>query len=347
MPKAAATILVTPREQFSKAKVSLESILACTAPEVPLVYIDGNSPPRLARYLKDRAAKHRFTLIRTEHFLAANQARNLGLPHVHTKYVAFIDNDVSVTPGWLDKLVACAEETGASVVGPLYLIDDPTKQIIHTAGAELRIVEEEGRRRLHEHHRFSYLPVSQVRSQLVRQPIDLVEFHCMLVRTDVFQRVGPLDEGLISFLDHVDFCLDVADVGGSVYIEPAAVVTHLAPPPFAWSDLPCFLLRWSDAWMEPSIRRFAEKRRLSLGDEDFNAHRRFRDSHRMRLLGRARGALRRLGGSRGLAVADKFVTRVIFDRLIESAIVRPLERKRKRNHVRASFAEGHGSQEES
>ncbi|HEV2038006.1 MAG TPA: hypothetical protein VGQ96_05300, partial [Candidatus Eremiobacteraceae bacterium] len=241
---------------------------------------------------------------------------------------------------WLDRLIACAEETEAWAVGPLYLIDDPAKQIIHTAGADLRIVEEDGRRRLSEHHRFSYQPVAKVRQQLVRQPIDLVEFHCMVVRRDVFDRLGPLDEQLISFLDHVDFCLDIADAGGVVYTEPAAVVTHLAPPPFAMSDLPCFLLRWSDAWMEPSIRRFAEKRRLSLSDEDFDAHRRFRDSHRMRLLGRTRGAVRRLMGPRGLAAADRFVTSVIFNRLIERTVVRTLEQDRRRSQLPAPAAAG-------
>ncbi|MDQ6767644.1 MAG: glycosyltransferase [Candidatus Eremiobacteraeota bacterium] len=335
MAKVLATVLITPREQFSKARASLESILARTDPAVPIVYIDGNSPTPLARHLKAESAKRGFTLIRTEHFLAANQARNIGLPHVRTKYVAFVDNDVSVEPGWLDKLIACAEETGAWAVGPLYLIDDPAKQIIHTAGADLRIVEEDGHRRLHEHHRFGHQPVATVRRQLVRQPIDLVEFHCMLVRRDVFDRLGPLDEQLISFFDHVDFCLDIADSGGVVYSEPAAVVTHLAPPPFAFSDLPCFLLRWSNAWMEPSIRRFAEKRRLSLSDEDFNVHRRYRDSHRMRLLGPTRAAVRRLTGSRGLAAADRFVTRIIFDRLIERTVVRTLEQDRRRSQSAA------------
>jgi len=331
MPESAATIVITPREQFSKAKISLDSILACTNPAVPLVYIDGNSPPALARYLRDQAANRGFTLIRTDYYLGANEARNLGLPHVRTKYVAFVDNDVSVTPDWLDKLVACAEETDAWAVGPLYLIDDPAKQIIHTAGAEFKIVEEDGQRRMHERHRFGNTPVSRVRAQLVRQPIDLVEFHCMLVRRDIFDRLGPLDEALISFLDHNDFCLGVVNAGGSIYIEPAAVVTHLAPPPYSWSDLSCFLLRWSNAWMEPSIQRFAEKHRLSIADEDFAVHRRFRDSHRMRLFGRARGALRRVAGPRGLAAADSFLTKVIFDRLIENAIVRPLEHRRARS----------------
>lgn len=328
MLEASATVVVTPREQFSKAKVALESVLACTDPSVPIVYIDGNSPPALARYLRAQSSKRGFTLVRREHYLAANEARNLGLALVHSKYVAFIDNDVSVTPGWLEKLVTCAEETGAWAVGPLYLIDDPAKQLIHTAGADLKIVEEGGRRRLHERHHFSYQPVARVQSQLVRRPMDLVEFHCMLVRMDVFDRLGPLDEKLISFFDHVDFCLNVAAAGGPVYTEPAAVVTHLAPPPYAWSDLPCFFLRWSDAWMEPSISRFADKHQLSPTDEDFDAHRRFRNDHRMRLLGRARGAMRRIAGRRGLALTEAFLSRVFFGTLIERTMVRALERKR-------------------
>lgn len=328
MVESAATIIVSPREQFSKARVSLESVLQCTSPSVPLIYVDGNSPPSLARYVKARAAQRPFKLIRRDHYLAANQARNLALPLVQTKYVVFIDNDVSVTPEWIEKLVACAEETGAWAVGPLYLIDDPAKQIIHTAGADLRIVEEDGRRRLHERHHFSYVPVSRVRSQLVRRPMDLVEFHCMLVRMDVFERLGPLDEKLISFFDHVDFCLQVGQAGGSIYLEPDAVVTHLAPPPYSLSDLPCFFLRWSDAWMEPSISHFAEKHRLSPTDADFDAHRGFRNGHRMRLLGKARGAMRRLAGPRGLAFTDKLFSDVVFGRLIERTVVRSWERKR-------------------
>ncbi len=328
MTQPQASIVITPREQFSKARRSLASILENTDSSVPIVYIDGNSPPALAAFLRRQSRERGFTLLQRDYFLGSNEARNLGLQHVDTKYVVFIDNDVSVTPGWLDTLVRCAEETGAWAVGPLYLIDDPAKQIIHTAGAELKIVEENGQRRMHERHRFSYTPVARVAEHLVRQPIDLVEFHCMLVRRDVFDRIGPLDEGLISFFDHVDFCLQIADAGGLVYSEPAAVVTHLAPPPYSLSDLPCFLLRWSDAWMEPSIRRFAEKHRLDPNDADFAEHRRFRDGHRMRLFGKARGLVRRIGGKRGLAATEKLCSRVIFGTLLEGTVVRSLERKR-------------------
>lgn len=328
MRKPIATIVVTPREQFSKAKRSLETLFVCTDPAIPLIYVDGNSPRAIARYIREQADKRGFKLLRSDAYLCANQARNLALPHVRTKYVAFVDNDVSVTPGWLDTLVACAEETGAWAVGPLYLIGEPDKQIIHMAGAELKIVENGAGRKLRERHRFSNVPLMQVREQLVRQRTDLIEFHCMLVRMDVFDRLGRLDEGLMSVLDHVDFCLAVANAGGSIFIEPAAVAAHLAPPPFALYDLPYFFLRFSDAWLESSVRRFAQKHQLALTDDEFNGHRRFRNVHRLHLLGRARGAVRRIGGRRGVALTDAFFTTIVFDAAIERAVVGPLERRR-------------------
>jgi glycosyltransferase involved in cell wall biosynthesis len=332
MGDSLATIVITPREQFSKARCSLESILQCTEPSVPILYVDANSPPPVAHCIREQAARRGFTVLHTGRYLCANEARNIALPHVRSKYVAFVDNDVSVTPGWLEKLVACAEETGAWAVGPLYFIDDPAKQIIHMAGGELKIVEERGARRLHERHRFSNVPLGNVREHLVRQRTDIVEFHCMLVRKDVFDRTGMLDEELLSFLDHVDFCLAIAQAGGSVFIEPSAIVTHLAPPPYAWYDLPYFLLRWSDAWMEQSARRFADKHGLATSDPQIEGHRRFRNGHRLRLFRNVRTMLLPLLRNRGVAAIQAVLTALVFDRLLERTLVASLERRRRSAH---------------
>jgi GT2 family glycosyltransferase len=213
-------------------------------------------------------------------------------------------------------------------VGPLYLIDDPAKQLIHMAGAELKIVEEASARRLHERHRYSNVPVAAVREHLRREATDLVEFHCMLVRRDVFERVGVLDEQLLSFLDHVDFCLSIAAAGGTIFIEPAAVVTHLAPPPYSWYDLPYFLLRWSDAWMEKSLRRFAGKHGLSFADGELEGHRRFRNAHRLRLMRRTCAMLLPIIHSRGVTILQRFVNRVLLDEFAERTFVAALERRR-------------------
>jgi len=68
----------------------------------------------------------------------ATQARRRVADLIDTKYAVFMDNDVLVHPGWLERLYACAEETGAGIVGPLYLWGaDAQADTIHMAGGEL------------------------------------------------------------------------------------------------------------------------------------------------------------------------------------------------------------------
>ncbi len=73
------TIVVVPRERFSYARPSLESILQLTDIPFKLVYVDGGSPAPVRRYLDARAKGQGFEVIRTDHYLPPNTARNLGL----------------------------------------------------------------------------------------------------------------------------------------------------------------------------------------------------------------------------------------------------------------------------
>ncbi len=266
MDHSAVTIVVVPRERFSFAARSLDSVLEHTPASVKLVYVDGGSPPPVRRFVERRASDRGFTLIRKNHYLSPNRARNAGLREVATKYVVFVDNDVLVSPHWLDALVDCAEQTGAWVVGPTYCEEEPAGEMIHMAGGEARIQTKEGRRRLIESHRHGGRRLTEVRSQLKREPCELVEFHCLLARREVFDRIGLLDEQLLSTREHVDFCLTIEAAGGVIYYEPGSTVTYVPPPPFAWSDLPFYLTRWSEGWNLASLRHFRAKWRL--GDDD-------------------------------------------------------------------------------
>lgn len=259
MTESQVTIIVVPREHFSCAERSLESIYEHTGAPFNLVYVDGNSPSRVKQYLEAEARRKGFQLIRSDHYLSPNEARNIGLLHVQSKYVVFIDNDVLVTPGWLDKLVRCAEETAAWVVGPLYLIGELELQTIHMAGGTAQIEVKQGKRVMREKHHLLRERLPDLPTPLQRERCDFVEFHCMLVLADVFLRLGPLDEGLLSASEHVDLCLNVRKAGGSVYMEPDAIVTHIPPSPVVWSDLPYFMLRWSEAWNLASLNHFDDK----------------------------------------------------------------------------------------
>ena len=234
------------------------------------MYVDAGSPRRTRVYLETKAREKGCRLIRTDHYLSPNLARNLGLRHVDSKYIVFIDNDVLVEPGWLDALVRCADETGAWLVGPLTLIGKPEHQILHVAGGVAHIREEQGKRIFHEEIPFRGRRLNELQMCLRREPSEVAEFHCMLARADLFERLGPLDEQLLSVREHQDLCLTVLAAGGSVYFEPTAVVTFVPPPPLSWSDFPYFMLRWSEAWTLTSLRHFHEKWALDSVPDDLH-----------------------------------------------------------------------------
>ena len=257
------TIVVVPRERFSYTQQSLNSIYEYTKLPFELVYVDGGSPKSVQQYLSQAATQREFTLLRTEHFLAPNQARNLGLSEVKTDYVLFMDNDVHVSPGWLEKLWQCAKETDATVICPLTCIGNPLHEKIHLAGGEARIfIELKGDktlRRVHEKHYFVNRPVVDVQEKLHRRSCEFAEFHCMLIKRSIFDEIGALDEKLLSTREHIDFCLNVSQAGGKIYCEPESVVTYVPDILYRWSDLAFFMLRWSDEWEVKSLKRFRKK----------------------------------------------------------------------------------------
>ena len=260
MSESVVTIVVVPRERFSCTQRSLDSIYAHTQVPFDLVYVDGNSPTSVQQYLEHQSQEKSFQLIRIERYLTPNEARNIGLAHVKTPYLVFCDNDVVVSPGWLDTLIQCANETDAAIVGPLMCQDDPVHEVVHFAGGDAHVWSDRtGKKRLREKMYRQGQRVEDVQSLLQRQQTELAEFHCVLVRTAIFEQVGPLDEGFMNTKEHLDFCMTVTAAGGTVYLEPASIVTYVPGPPLDLSDIPFYMLRWSDGWTRQSLQRMLEK----------------------------------------------------------------------------------------
>lgn len=256
---ARVTIIVAPRERFSLSERALASIYEQTKSPFRLIYVTGRAPDRVCKILEREAGAKGFELIHTANYLSPNQARNLAIPKVDTEFVAFLDNDALVAPHWLERLLQCADETGAWVVGPLYLIHEFERATIHMAGGRLWPEEQDGKHYLVDEQYLYDTPIAKADLRLTRRQCEYVEFHCMLARTKLFERTGLLDEAIYTLHEERDICLAAAQAGGTVYIEPKAVVTFVPVPPCEWWDLPYFMLRWSEEWSVSSVRRFNEK----------------------------------------------------------------------------------------
>lgn len=261
------TVVVVARERFSAAGRSLKSLLESSTDPFDLIYVDSGCPGRFRSRLRRAESDGRLQLVDVP-FLGPNQARNLGLMRARTPYVVFLDNDVEVGRGALEALMRCADETGAWLVGPLYLQGPPGDGRIHMAGGESRIVEEGGKRTLHESDRMAGRRLSELDAPLRRSSTELLEFHCVLARREIFDTIGPLDEELLSVRDQDDLCLGVRAAGGTLYMEPSAWVSYFPPPPILPSDRHYYRLRWSRPWIERSLRHFHRKWGLDTALDD-------------------------------------------------------------------------------
>ncbi|MGF1589406.1 MAG: glycosyltransferase family 2 protein [Pleurocapsa sp.] len=283
------TLIVGPRERFSYARQSLESIYANTEYPFDLVYVDVCSPKPVRQYLEQKAKEKSFKLLHTDYYISPNQARNVGLRYVlnnlDCQYVVFIENDVVVKRGWLTRLVESAQKTEAAVVGPLTCIGQPEHQVIHNAGGRSYIEEQEKngkiKRRIRQKAFLTGRAIADVPEEMRLVQCDYVEFHCMLVRTAIFAQTGLLDEGMLATREHIDFCFMVTAAGGSIYSDRLAVITtdtlgiasnktgleawfgKVQLPEFKWSDLSYFMLRWNHEWDKGSLDHLRQKWNLA------------------------------------------------------------------------------------
>jgi GT2 family glycosyltransferase len=259
-------VIVVPRERGSVAYDSLQSIISNTVVPFKLVYIDGCLTRRTSQIIRKCVESNGHEYIRTSGWCYPNQARNLGIERAGAaEHLVFVDNDIFVQPGWLGSLVTCADETGAGVVGPLYLEGDRQNPTVHCAGGEINRIPRGGGRSILVTKQYELgVPVAEL-PQLTRKPTGLVEFHCVLVaRRFLDDMGGRFDEGLRTTREHVDLCLLAQRHGASVYIEPKSCVRYENTRSSRTSDIDFFMFRWSEHATAETIAHFERKWNVAL-----------------------------------------------------------------------------------
>lgn len=270
------TIVCVPRERFDFTFDSIASLYEKTTVPFDFVYVDNAVPDSVRGRLKREAKARGFQLVRAPYPLPPNAARNLGLSHASGRYVVFVDNDVVFDDQWLEELLACMRTKKATIAAPLVCQHAPHHTIVHCAGGEFMGPEQFERFRqqqlpepgVPQERRWTmeekiYLqdhPVEEVGTDPIK--VGFVEFHCFMADADFLRSQGGFDPKLTATKEYVDLAMIVARAGGSVWIEPKSRVTFLTHPPqpvLKLSEVPYFMLRWSDAWELDSLKHLAGK----------------------------------------------------------------------------------------
>lgn len=274
------TIVMTARERHALTEVAIDSIVRNTAGPYRFIYADVQSPGGLRERLGERAREWNLEVVRVDGDEWPNHVRRRLAAMIDTDYVVYIDNDVVVEPGWLDAMVACADDTGAGIVAPLYLwgdgVNPPT---IHMAGGKLDAKRTEQGLVLKEVHYLTNRDPAEVPAELVRRPCDFAEFHCMLVRRELVRDGVVPDPDIVCVHEHIDASIAARQKGFATWFEPAARVTYLAGAEYRLTDLPFYRLRWSRDAGEASIAAFCRKWNVANDDRSFGLVRAFLHGH--------------------------------------------------------------------
>jgi len=279
-PAPRVTLLMTARERHRLTERAIDSILRNTACGYRLIYADGSTPDALRDRLRERAADGRLDVVRVDPELWPNDIRRQLIGSVDTEYVVFIDNDVIVEPGWLEALMACADETGAGAVGPLYLIGGggaPAR--VHMAGGTIEWSDTPTGRVMRESHAHVNEDPDRLETPAVRAPCGYVEYHCVLVRTAAVRDGAPFDPRIRCVHEHIDLSLALERRGFATWMEPAARVTYLAAEPWALAEVPYRRRRWSHEAGDASIAAFCSKWGVANDERSFGGVRAFLHEH--------------------------------------------------------------------
>ena len=143
---------------------------------------------------------------------------NLGVSHARGRFVALLNDDAVVTPGWLDALVeAMAQRPKAGAVGSRLLHADGSLQeagqILWADGSTSCVGRD--------------LPAEAQAFEWARR-VDYCSGSSLLVRKATWDELGGLDETFFpAYCEDVDLCLRIAEWGQEVWYEPRSVVRHL------------------------------------------------------------------------------------------------------------------------
>lgn len=166
-----------------------------------IIFVDNGSTDNSLPLLKELAPEAR--LIQNEENRGFCKANNQGLAIYRGRYALLLNTDTIVTDGALDRMVAFMDANPkVGALGPKLLNTDGTVQ-----------------------HQGGILAKKFWRSRMPL-PVDYVIGAALLVRREVINRIGMLDENFFFSNEDLDWCRRMRKNGWPVYFFPQAEIIH-------------------------------------------------------------------------------------------------------------------------
>jgi GT2 family glycosyltransferase len=197
----------------------LESLSKITYPNYKIVVVDNGSKDNSADNLQKRFPN--IKLVKNPDNLGFAGGNNVGIRESlksKADYVLLLNNDTTVEPDFLDRLVeAITGDEKIGIASPKIMFYREPDNIWFVGGGFLPWLKKPF------HKYYGERDSKQVKATT---EVDWVSGCCMLIKREVFGKIGLLDADYFNNYEDVDFCVRAKKAGYKIVIVPEAKIYH-------------------------------------------------------------------------------------------------------------------------
>jgi hypothetical protein len=204
---------------FKDTSELLESLSKITHTNHKITVVDNNSSPGEVEKIES-AYGDKLHVIRCKENLGFSGGNNVGIKYSleeKSDYILLLNNDTTVQPDFLEILVNKFEtENQAGIIAPrINYYDEPKK--IWSEGGKISRIRGSG---------FAYSDKLEADVDTTDKSVTFVSGCCMLVKPEVFLKVGLFDENYFLYTEDTDLCLRTMKSGYKIFVAPESKIFH-------------------------------------------------------------------------------------------------------------------------
>lgn len=206
----------------------LESLYRIVYPNYEVIVVDNGSKDQSVKMIKkwvNGKADKKFFILENDNNYGFTRGNNIAINQIlkekKSDYILLLNNDTVVSKEFLTELIKAAEsDASIGIVGPkLYYYNyNNRKDVIQSAGAKINLYT--GRFINYGDKQIDRKQFDNIRA------VDHICGACLLIKREVINKIGLLDEKFFAYFEDVDWSLKTKRRGYKIIYIPNSIIWH-------------------------------------------------------------------------------------------------------------------------